>query len=169
MACVRMGLSLRRQHWLLQAAKPHAKGKAAWAKHVQKIASLLAMHQPHRGEDPNDISGVESLLKNYFMLVGPCSMTCHSSKRALAAAASRCMQTSWFLGMCMFGWADTEVLADIECAHKHTLHGHCSLPGGGRHQAMCWLQVDFLLSRLQSLEERIDGCEDQLNIELDHR
>lgn len=30
-------------------------------------------------------------------------------------------------------------------------------------------QVDSLLSRLLSLEERIDGCEDQLNIELDHR
>ncbi|KAK9792989.1 hypothetical protein WJX73_010706 [Symbiochloris irregularis] len=80
-----------------QKSKAHAKGKAAWTKHVQKIASMLALQQPSGAEDPNDISGAESMLENYFML------------------------------------------------------------------------VDSLLSRLLSLEERIDGCEDQLNIELDHR
>ena len=30
-------------------------------------------------------------------------------------------------------------------------------------------QADFLTSRLASLEERIDGVEDQLELELDHR
>ena len=34
----------------------------------------------------------------------------------------------------------------------------------------CWaLQVDFLLSRLKVLYERIDDTEDLINIELDHR
>ena len=31
------------------------------------------------------------------------------------------------------------------------------------------LQVDYLMSRLTSLEGRIGGTEDQLNIEMDHR
>ena len=31
------------------------------------------------------------------------------------------------------------------------------------------MQADFLTDRLTSLEERIDGVEDQLEIELDHR
>lgn len=31
------------------------------------------------------------------------------------------------------------------------------------------LQVDYLLSKLSSLEGRISGTEDQLNIEMDHR
>lgn len=53
----------------LQQHKVHTKGKAAWTKHVQKIAQMLAF-QPHRSEeDPNDISAAESLLENYFMLV----------------------------------------------------------------------------------------------------
>ena len=30
-------------------------------------------------------------------------------------------------------------------------------------------QVDYLMSRLTSLEGRIGGTEDQLNIEMDHR
>ena len=54
---------------LQQGTKAHTKGRAAWAKHVHKIASLLAFHQPHGLDDPNDISGAESLLENYFMLV----------------------------------------------------------------------------------------------------
>ncbi len=32
-----------------------------------------------------------------------------------------------------------------------------------------WMQVDYLMSRLTSLEGRIGGTEDQLNLEMDHR
>ena len=53
----------------VQVHRTHAKGKAAWAKHVHKIATMLAFQHPDGYNDPNDISGAESLLENYFMLV----------------------------------------------------------------------------------------------------
>lgn len=40
----------------------------------------------------------------------------------------------------------------------------CAVRSGPPH-----LQVDYLQSRLMSLDDQIDGCEEQLNIELDHR
>lgn len=74
--------------------QPHAKGSQSWAKQMSKIASMLASAGGHAGPkshinvtDHTDISACESLLENYFLLVG---MPAHLVARPAAAAAAAC-------------------------------------------------------------------------------